>query len=134
MMVRAGAELLGEADVIVPVPLHRFRLWRRRFNQAMALGRVAAGASGLPCDPFLLERTKRTTSQVGLTRAQRRENLQGAFRVPPEARPRLTGKRVLLVDDVLTTGSTANACARVLVRAGAASVDVLAFARVVTDP
>ena len=63
MMVRAGAELLREADVIVPVPLHRFRLWRRRFNQAMALGRVAAGASGLPCDPF--ERTKRTTSQVG---------------------------------------------------------------------
>lgn len=133
MMARAGAELLGEADLIVPVPLHPFRLWRRRFNQAMALSRAVAQASGHACDPFLLARVKRTRSQVGLTKAQRRENLQGAFRVPAQAKPKLMEKRVVLVDDVLTTGSTANACARVLLRAGAASVDVLAFARVVTD-
>jgi ComF family protein len=116
MMARAGAELTAEADVIVPVPLHRWRLWRRRFNQSMALARV-----------------KRTHSQVGLTKAQRQENLQGAFRVPPEAKARLADKRVLLVDDVLTTGSTANAAARALLRGGAKAVDVLAFARVVGE-
>jgi ComF family protein len=133
MMARAGAELLADADVIVPVPLHRARLWRRRFNQAMALADGLARGSGLPCDPFLLARVKATKPQVGLTKAQRGENLQGAFRVPAEARARLKGRRVLLVDDVLTTGATANAAARALLRGGAASVDVLAFARVVTD-
>jgi ComF family protein len=133
MMARAGAELLAEADVIVPVPLHRFRLWRRRFNQAMILAQALGRRGGIPCDPFLLARVRPTRAQVGLTKAQRRENLQGAFRVPLDAKPRLMGKRVLLVDDVLTTGSTANACARALLRGGAASVDVLAFARVVTE-
>ncbi|HZH51061.1 MAG TPA: ComF family protein [Microvirga sp.] len=133
MMTRTGAELLADADVIVPVPLHRWRLWRRRFNQAMALAAHVSARSRLPCDPFLLERVKRTRRQVGLSRAQRQENLQGAFRVPPEARPRLKDKRVLLVDDVLTTGATANAASRALLRGGAASVDILAFARVVTE-
>lgn len=131
MMARAGAELLAEAEVIVPVPLHRRRLWWRRFNQAMELARAVSGKSGLPCDPFLLARVKPTKSQVGLSKAQRGENLQGAFRVPAEARARLAGRRVLLVDDVLTTGATANAASRALLRGGAKRVDVLAFARVV---
>ena len=130
MMARAGGELLPDADVIVPVPLHRWRLWRRRFNQAMALAKVVSKESQVPCDPFLLARVKRTRRQVGLTKSQRQENLQGAFRVPDEAKARLKGKRVLLIDDVLTTGSTANAASRALLRGGAASVDVLAFARV----
>ena len=133
MMARAGAELTREADVIVPVPLHRWRLWRRRFNQAMALARVVGRASEVPCDPFLLARVKHTRSQVGLTKAQRQENLQGAFRVPDEAKPRLKSKRVLVVDDVLTTGATANAASRALLRGGASAVDVLAFAQVVTE-
>jgi ComF family protein len=133
MMARAGAELLAEADVIVPVPLHRSRLWWRRFNQAMTLSAVVSRASGVPCDPFLLARVKRTRPQVGLTKSQRGENLQGAFRVPVDAKPRLTGKRVLLVDDVVTTGATANAAARALLRGGADAVDVLSFARVVTE-
>ncbi|QRM30010.1 ComF family protein [Microvirga sp. VF16] len=133
MMARAGAELLGDADVIVPVPLHRWRLWWRRFNQAMALAKAVSSESGVPCDPFLLARVKRTRRQVGLTKAQRQENLQGAFRVPVEAKARLKGKRVLLIDDVLTTGSTANAASRALLRGGATSVDILAFARVVQE-
>lgn len=133
MMARAGAELLAEADVVVPVPLHRARLWRRRFNQAMALAGPVSAAGGVALDPFLLARVKRTRSQVGLTKAQRAENLQGAFRVPAEARARLAGRRVLLVDDVLTTGATANAASRALLRGGAAAVDVLAFARVVAE-
>jgi ComF family protein len=133
MMARAGAELLIDADVIVPVPLHRARLWWRRFNQAMALAGAVSRASGVPCDPFLLARVKRTRSQVGLTRAQRGDNLQGAFRVPAGAKPHVAGKRVLLVDDVVTTGATANACSRALLRAGAETVDVLSFARVVAD-
>jgi len=127
------AELEAEADVLVPVPLHRIRLWRRRFNQAMALGQVVSARSGVPCDPFLLARVKRTKPQIGLTRPQRQENLQGALRVPEEAKTRLAGLRVVLVDDVLTTGATANAAARALLRGGAKSVDVLAFARVVTE-
>jgi len=128
---RAGAELLADADVIVPVPLHRSRLWRRRFNQAMALAAAVSRTSGVPCDSFLLARVKRTQSQVGLTRHQRGEILQGAFRVSADAKPRVQGRRVLLVDDVVTTGATANACSRILLRAGAVAVDVLAFARVV---
>ncbi|NNM71244.1 ComF family protein [Enterovirga aerilata] len=133
MMARSGAELAAEADVIVPVPLHRTRLWWRRFNQSMELARVVAARHGKPCDPSLLLRIKRTTPQVGLSRNQRAENLQGAFRVPESARPQLKGKRVLLVDDVLTTGATANAASRALLRGGASAVDVLAFARVVAE-
>jgi ComF family protein len=133
MVARAGAELARECDVIVPVPLHRTRLWWRRYNQAMELARPVAAASGKPLDPFLLARVKRTATQVGLSRDQRGRNLQGAFRVPPEARPRLEGRRVLLVDDVITTGSTANAAARVLLRAKASAVDVVAFARVAVE-
>jgi ComF family protein len=133
MMVRAGCDLFPAVDVIVPVPLHPLRLWWRRFNQAALLASAVAGRTGLPVDLFALARIKRTRPQVGLTRPQRGDNLQGAFRVPDSARPRLAGRRVLLVDDVLTTGATANAASRALLRGGAASVDVLAFARVVTD-
>ncbi len=133
MMARAGAELLAQADVAVPVPLWRWRLWWRRFNQAALLARTATRGSDVPVAPELLARVRRTRQQVGLSRAARAENLQGAFRVPEAARPRLQGKRVLLVDDVLTTGATANAAARALLRGGAAAVDVLVFARVVSD-
>lgn len=130
MMGRAGAELLAEADCVVPVPLHRLRLWRRRFNQAGLLARILARQAGRPYDPACLRRIKATRSQVGLSRAARAANLQGAFRVPDAAKGRLQGRRVLLIDDVSTTGATANAAARALLRGGASAVDVLTFALV----
>lgn len=133
MMAQAGRELLPDADLVVPVPLHRTRLWSRRFNQAAALAMVIARQERLPFAATALARVKRTRQQVGLTRPQRAENLQGAFRVLEAMRPRIEGRRILLVDDVLTTGSTVNAAARALLRAGAREVDVLTFARVVTD-
>jgi ComF family protein len=131
MMRHAGAELLADADVMVPVPLHRWRLWGRRFNQSDQLARVISRLSGVPCETGCMLRVRRTSPQVGLTRTQRRENLQGAFKIPDASRPLIQGRRVLLVDDVLTTGATANAVSRALLRAGATDVDVLAFARVV---
>jgi ComF family protein len=130
-MARAGAEILAGADVLAPVPLHPLRLWSRRFNQAAALGHAVARHAGIPCETGLLARVKATRSQVGMTRLQRAENVQGAFRAPADAA--LKGRRVVLVDDVLTSGATANAASRALLRGGASSVDVLVFARVVTD-
>jgi len=129
-MARAGADVLAEADAIVPVPLHPLRLWKRRFNQAAALARAIAAQSGKRFEPRWLMRVKATRSQVGLTREQRAANMQGAFRAAPGAP--LAGLRVVLVDDVLTSGATANAAARALLKAGAADVDLIVFARVVT--
>ena len=131
LMAQAGAEVLADAELIVPVPLHRVRLWTRRFNQAAVLAHVIANKRGLPVEDRVLRRVKRTRPQVGLSRPQRADNLQGAFRVAPSDRHLVAGRRIVMVDDVLTTGATANAAARALLRAGAKSVDVLTFARVV---
>jgi ComF family protein len=130
-MATAGRELLGEADALVPVPLHWRRLWSRRFNQAATLAQTVSRISDVPVANDLLKRMRATRQQVGLTQAERARNVQGAFRVPREARPQACGKRLLLIDDVLTSGATLDTCARILLRAGAASVDVLVFARVV---
>ncbi len=128
-MARAGAELLDDADVLVPVPLHRLRLIQRRFNQSALLAHALASRSGVACAPDALIRVRPTPSQGRLTRAQRRRNVQGAFKARRAGA--MEGRRILLVDDVLTTGATAAACARALLGAGAASVDVLTLARVV---
>jgi ComF family protein len=125
----AGHELLAEADALVPVPLHWRRLWMRRFNQAAALARAIARASGVAVLDGALKRVKATAQQVGLSKTERAANVQGAFRVADRAA--VAGRRLVLVDDVLTSGATSEACARVLLRAGAANVDVLVFARVV---
>jgi len=133
MMGSAGRDLIATCDCLVPVPLHRWRLWRRRFNQAMLLARPIADAAGLPLVPQALVRTRATRTQVGLSRAARAENLTGAFRVPATATHLIAGRRVLLVDDVTTTGATGNAAARALLRGGATAVDFLTFA-LVGDP
>jgi ComF family protein len=129
-MARAGADILADADLLTPVPLHALRLWRRQFNQAAALATEVSRRTGKPCDLNALRRVKATLSQVGLSRAQRAENVQGAFRIADPGVVR--GLNVVLIDDVLTSGATANAASRALLRAGAKQVDVLVFARVVT--
>jgi ComF family protein len=130
-MARAGAEPLESCDLIAAVPLHRWRLVRRRYNQAALLANELARLSGKPSVPDLLVRRRNTLSQGRLSRAQRALNVRGAFAVAPQFRERVRGARVLLVDDVLTTGATLEACARTLKRAGAARVEVLVLARVV---
>lgn len=131
-MARAGAELLAGADVLVPVPLHSTKLSARRFNQAMILAQAISTQCGVPLAPAALSRVKATQPQVGLSKVQRASNVQGAFKVVPEAAFEIKDRRVVLVDDVLTSGATLNAAARALLRGGATSVDVLVFARVVT--
>ncbi len=130
-MARSGADLLADADLIAPVPLHRRRLWGRRYNQAALLARELARTSGRAFAPDLLLRRRDTPSQGRLSPAGRRRNVRGAFAVRPGREAALKGARVLLVDDVMTTGATVEACARVLARGGAAGVDVLTLARVV---
>ena len=130
-LARAGAELLAEADVIAPVPLHRWRLLSRRYNQAALLAQALGRETGLPVAADLLLRRRHTASQGRLSVAARRRNVAGAFAVKPARQADLAGRHVLLVDDVLTTGATAAACARTLRRGGAAAVSVLVLARVV---
>lgn len=133
-MAAAGAELLADADIVTPVPLHRWRLLWRGYNQAGLLGSRVAALAGRPWCPDLLRRRRATVSQQGLSAQQRQDNITStAFAVPAARRGSVEGARVLLIDDVLTTGATVSACALVLRRNGAARVDVLALARVVRD-
>jgi len=132
-MARAGAELLAAADLLVPVPLHRWRLFQRRHNQAALLAAKLTRLCGVPHAPMLLRRL-RATQPLGELGARAREAaLVGAFGLAPGARAKLAGQRVLLIDDVLTSGATADACACILLAGGAAAVAVLAAARV-PDP
>ncbi|HAC56762.1 MAG TPA: amidophosphoribosyltransferase [Rhodobiaceae bacterium] len=130
-LLRAGSDILAGADMVVPVPLHRRRLFTRRFNQSAELCRAVARLAGLAYEPDLLIRVRATRPQVGLTGDQRRRNVARAFSVREGAGARLAGRKVVLVDDVMTTGATAEACSRALLQAGAAEVSVLCLARVV---
>jgi ComF family protein len=132
-MGRAGHELFEGADALVPVPLHWRRLWTRRFNQSGALAEAISRESGVPVAHVALRRVKATAQQVGLSRKDRARNVQGAFSVDAAGKAQIAGRRLILIDDVLTSGATTDACARALLRAGAAQVDVLVFARVVDD-
>lgn len=127
MMAQAGREVLAGADMLVPVPLHWFRLWQRRYNQSVLLAEVVSGISHVPVERHLLRRIRHTRPQVGLDREARRQNLVKAFAVTPEGREAIKGRAVVLIDDVRTTSSTLNACAHILRKAGAARIDALTF-------
>ena len=129
---RAAAPLLEEADAVAPVPLHRLRLLSRRFNQAAEIARPLARDAGLDYLPDALIRRARTPTQGGKSARGRRLNVKKAFAVTEDGRRRIKGRRILLVDDVLTTGATAEACARALLEAGARAVDLAVVARVRT--
>lgn len=129
-MVRAAADVVADAEIIVPVPLHWTRFLRRRFNQSAELARAVAKQSGKRFEPTAVRRLRATRQQVGLLASQRAENVRAAFRVPEEAEVLVAGRRVLLIDDVFTTGATVEAVTRALKRARAREVDVLTFARV----
>jgi ComF family protein len=124
LVERSAADAL-----LVPVPLHRTRLWRRGFNQSALVAKALSRQLGVPSEPLALKRLKRTPPLKGMSPQQRRRAVAGAFKVTdPDA---VRGKTVILIDDVLTTGSTAEACARTLHRAGAARVELITWARVV---
>lgn len=132
-MLRAAQPLLSRDMVIVPIPLHWWRLIRRSYNQAALLSAALARAAGLAHCPDALLRRRSTGSQEGRTRDDRFANMVGAFTVPPRRRARIEGKRVLLVDDVMTSGATFAAAAEACLGAGAAEVSVLSLARVAKD-
>jgi ComF family protein len=131
-LTEAGWSLFPGTHVIVPVPLTRWRLMRRQFNQSALLALEVARHTGIHADTAALVKTRTTPPQMGLTRQQRLANVRGAFLVPPRRRPSIAGRNVLLIDDVITTGATVGAATRALREAGAARVDVLALA-LVTD-
>jgi len=128
-MVRAAFELIEHSDVIVPVPLHWRRLAKRRFNQAALLGMEIAKTQDIKCDPMILKRIRHTVPQGFLARMARQKNLQGAFEVQKD----ISGKSVLLIDDVLTTGATIMNCSKILLKAGASEVRVVTIARVLQE-
>ncbi len=132
-MARSGRDLMAAAEVVAPVPLHWRRLFSRRYNQAALLARALARRQGLPEVPDLLLRRRATPSQGRLTRSERQRNVAGAFAVNPRRAKLLKGRRLLLVDDVMTTGATVAACSRAALKAGAAAVDVLLLARALRD-
>ena len=131
-MARYMAPLVGDGDpgrLLVAVPLHRTRLWGRGFNQSALVARELSRRLRIPSNPFALSRIRRTPPLKGMSALQRRKAVAGAFKVRDKSA--VAGKIVILVDDVLTTGSTAEACARTLKRAGAARVELVSWARVV---
>jgi ComF family protein len=123
----------GDDVIVAPVPLHRWRIWRRGYNQSALIARVLAARHGLPLALDLLERRRATPILRGMGPSERAKAVRGAFAVPEARRAALKGRKVLLVDDVYTTGATANACAKALKRAGAAEVRLICWARVVRD-
>ncbi len=131
LMHDAGRQLLAESDLLMPVPLHRLRLLQRRFNQSAILAQRLSRVTGVPVDVTSLKRIRRTKPQVGLLAEERAANVDAAFALNRRRTTRVAGKRILLIDDVITTGATANACAAELLRCGAASVDILVIATTV---
>lgn len=132
LMVGAGRPFWEARPLLVPVPLHKSRLRFRRYNQSLLLARALARVLELEVDPYLVERHRKTRSQVGLSGDGRQRNVSGAFSTHADALVRIRGRRIVLIDDVYTTGATVKAASKALLRSGAEAVDILTFARVVT--
>ena len=129
LIVNSGQEVLSDADYIVPVPLHRRRLRQRKFNQAQLLAKFISRVTGIKTIPDLLIRTKDIPSQSGLNRRQRITNVCTAFSIDPRHANLIRGSRIIIVDDVVTTGATLNECSKCLLLAGSSKVYGLSFAR-----
>ncbi|GBF28344.1 orotate phosphoribosyltransferase [bacterium MnTg02] len=129
-LAQAGFELISYAVFFFHKTLYRWRLWTRRFNQSAILAEAMSRVCRVEADAFVLRRARPTRSQIGLTIEQRKRNVAGAFQVSKRAKLKITDRKIILVDDVITTGATVEACARTLTRAGAARVDVVVLARV----
>lgn len=121
------------ADLLLPVPLHRWRLWSRGYNQAALIAAALSRIGGTPWAGDVLVRTRATAVLRGLGGAARRRAVRGAFAITADDRARICGRRIVLIDDVYTSGATANACVAVLLAGGAASVSVLCWARVIDE-
>jgi ComF family protein len=132
-MIRAGQELLQEGAIVIPIPLHRWRLWQRRYNQSSLLALHIGAITGHDVLMEGLVRHKKTKQQVGLNARQREQNLSGAFTVPASVRPLIKDRAIVLIDDVYTTGATVHAATRALLRHKVQSVDVLTFSRAMAD-
>lgn len=131
LMASAGHELWADEPILVPIPLHPARQRERRYNQSVELAQALGKLTGLKVDPDLVRRIRKTRQQVGLSGDGRQRNVAGAFAVHPDMLVRIKGRGIVLVDDVYTTGATTKAVTRTLIKAGAGSVDVVSFARVV---
>jgi ComF family protein len=133
MMLQAGRDVVAASDIIIPVPLHFTRLWQRRFNQAALLAQALGRRAGLRVENDALIRAENTIPQRGLSRRERNDNVKNAFAVRPGKQSLIAQKNILLIDDVFTSGATLNACARMLLKSGAAAVNVLTIARVTRE-
>lgn len=128
LMSRAGAQIIAQADMIIPMPLHFLRIWKRKYNQSEKLARIIAQKNQKPLELNALRRHKHTPPQVGKTKSQRLSNVQNAFALTKTGKLKIQGKTILLIDDVFTTGATADSATKTLLRGGAASVNILTFA------
>ena len=125
----AGADMLARADMLIPVPLHHWRLVKRRYNQAALIADALAKETGVPARKMILKRARNTPSQGRMSRQQRAQNIKGAFTVPDQKKLYIQDKRIILIDDVFTTGATLSECTNILLKAGAQSVECLSIAR-----
>lgn len=132
-LIQFGKTQLTNADLIIPIPLHRWRLWQRRFNQSTLLSKRISEITNIPVDWESFQRSKKTSPQVGLSSKQRRLNVAGAFNVPKHRLNHIENKTIILIDDVVTTGTTVNSAAKTLKKAGASEIYVLSLARVYND-
>jgi ComF family protein len=126
---QAGTELLTHTDLLIPVPLHRWRLLKRRYNQAALLSAALAKHSGVAHHPHLLRRQRHTPTQGQKSKTERHDNIKHAFVVPDHLQTQIKDKTILLIDDVYTSGATVNECTKILLKAGAKEVNVLTIAR-----